>query len=206
MLRVRRKPEWVQAILLGMGTLIGAGTFWYTDIHEPAVSPATLTISPTLEAIGRRGDELLVRASLRVENRSSFRVYVPAFWYTVRGFCYQPRALSPDSYELAVSRWSSGGVQSRFNGPTQGELLVAGRPSPRKDTYFDPASDRRYEELFLVPASRYSALKLEVAYMVAKDITGVDSTHWRMVDHQVGEQVFITTGAVARRATAGASA
>src|SRR4029079_19609970 len=119
--RVRRKPEWVQAILLGMGTLIGAMTFWYTDIHAPAVSPATLTISPTLEAIGRRGGELLVRASLKVENRSSFRVYVPAFWYTVRGFCYQPRALSPDSYELALGRWSSGGILSRFNGPTRGE-------------------------------------------------------------------------------------
>jgi hypothetical protein len=191
--RVRRKPEWVQAILLGMGTLIGATTFWWTDIHAPAVSPATLTISPTLEAIGRRGDELLVRAALKVQNRSAFRVYVPAFWYTVRGFCYHPRALSPDSYEVALSRWSEGGMQSRFNDPTHGELLVAGRPSPRKDTYFDPGSDRQYEELFLVPASHYGALRMEVHYMVAKDITGVDSTHWRVVDHEVGEQVFIAT-------------
>jgi len=190
---VNVRAEWAQALLLGMGTMIAAGTFWFKDIYEPAVTPATLNISPALEMIGRRGDDLLVRASLSVENRGGYRVYVPAFWYTVRGYCFRPRAMSPDSYEAALRTWPGGGMQSRFNEPAVGDLLVAGRPSPRKDSHFDPGSQRHYEELFLVPAGQYAALRMEVQYMVAKDVSEVDSTHWWQADHQVGEQVFLPT-------------
>jgi hypothetical protein len=186
-------PEWVQAILLGAGTMVGAVTFWFTEIHEPSVTPAPLTISPALEAIGRQGGQLLVRASLNIENRSAYRVYVPAFWYTVRGYCFRPRALSPDSYETALRGWREGGVQSRFNEGARGELLVAGRPSPRKDSYFDPGSERHYEELFLVPAGPYGALRMEVHYMVAKDVSEIDTTRWALAGHDVREEVFIST-------------
>jgi hypothetical protein len=191
--RVTVQPEWVQALLLGMGTMIAAGTFWFKEFYEPAVTPATLNISPVLEMIGRRGDDLLVRASLNVENRGTYRVYVPAFWYTVHGYCFRPRAISPDSYAVALRGWSGGGMQSRFNEPATGELLVAGRPSRHKNTHFDPGSERHYEELFLVPAGQYAALRMEVHYMVAKDVSAVDSTHWRQADQQVGEQVFLPT-------------
>jgi len=191
--RFNVQPEWVQALLLGMGTMIAAGTFWFKDIYEPAVTPATLNISPALELIGRRGNDLLVRASLDVENRGSYRVYVPAFWYTVRGYCYRPRAISRDSYAVALRGWSEGGIQSRFNEPAEGDLLVAGRPSPRKDSHFNPGSERHYEELFLVPAGQYAALRMEVQYMVAKDVSEVDSTHWWQADHEVAEQVFLPT-------------
>jgi hypothetical protein len=196
--RVTFQPEWLQAVLLGLGTMVAAGTFWFKDIYEPAVTPATLNISPALETIGRRGDELLVRASLNVENRGSYRVYVPSFWYTVRGFCYRPRAMSPDSYEVALREWRGGGVQSRYNEPASGEMLVAGRPSPRKDSYFDPGAQRHYEELFLVPTNQYAALRMEVQYMVAKDVSEVDSTHWWQAGHEVGERVFLPTHRAAR--------
>lgn len=192
--RINVQPEWVQALLLGMGTMVAAGTFWFKDIYEPAVSPATLNISPALEMIGRRGDELLVRASLDVENRGIYRVYVPAFWYTVRGYCFRPRAISPDSFEVALREWSGSGMQSRFNEPAQGDLLVAGRPSRHKETHFDPGSERHYEEVFVVPTDQYAALRMEVQYMVAKDVSEVDSTHWLLQDdHAVGEQVFLPT-------------
>ncbi|HEV7588670.1 MAG TPA: hypothetical protein VGO40_11205 [Longimicrobium sp.] len=161
-MRVSTKAEWVQAILLGVGTVAGALTFWFKDIYQPAATPATLTVTPALEAIGRRGDQLLMRASVRVENRGAFRVYVPAFWYTVRGYCYRMRTLSPDSFETALRGWHQGGVQSRFNEHASGDLLVAGRPSPRPDSYFDSGSERRYEELFLVPEGRYSALQIRL--------------------------------------------
>ena len=191
--QVNVKAEWAQALLLGMGTMIAAVTFWFKDIYEPAVTPATLNITPALEMIGRRGDDLLVRASLDVENRGTYRVFVPAFWYTVRGYCYRPRAISPDSYEVALRGWRGGGMHSRFNEPATGDLLVAGRPSPRKDSHFNPGSERHYEELFLVPAGQYAALRMEVHYMMAKDVSEVDSIHWWQADHEVGEQVFLAT-------------
>jgi hypothetical protein len=203
-MRIRRKPEWVQALLIGASTLIGAGTFWYTDIHQPAVSPATLTLTPSLETIGRRGNELLVRATLRVENRSSYRVYTPALWYTVRGQCFQPVSLPADSFEAAVSAWSEGGVRSRFNRESPGELLVVGRPSPRKDSYFDPSSERRYEELFLVPRGQFAALRMEVHYMVAKDVSEIATTRWKMEkNHEVHEEVYLRRRGVGYDSVAG---
>lgn len=192
-MRIRRKPEWIQALLIGASTLIGAGTFWYTDIHQPAVSPATLTLTPSLETIGRRGNELLVRATLTVENRSNYRVYTPAMWYTVRGQCFQPVSVPADSFEAGVSAWTEGGVRSRFNTATDGELLVVGRPSPRKDSYFDPASERRYEELFLVPRGEFAALRMEVHYMVAKDVSEIATTRWKMEKNRdVHEEVYLS--------------
>jgi hypothetical protein len=189
---IRRKPEWVQALLIGLGTALGAGTFWYKEIHEPALSSATLTITPVLETIGQQGGELLVRASLQVENRSSYRVYVPAFFYSVRGVCLTPRAISVDSYETAVRDWATGDAESRFNQPPLSELVLAGRPSPRKDTHFDPSSQRRYEVLFLVPLRRYDALRMEVNYMVTKDVSEVEGTRWVMTDsHDFRDQVYL---------------
>jgi len=185
-------PEWVQALLIGVSTLMAAGTFWYTDIHQPAISPATLTMTPALETIGRRGNELLVRATLTVENRSAFRVYAPALWYTVRGYCFQARAQPADSFEQAVGAWREGGARSRFNTESPGDLLVVGRPSPRKDSYYDPSSERRYEELFLVPRGEYAALRMEVHYMVAKDVSEIDSTRWKMEkNREVHEEVYL---------------
>jgi hypothetical protein len=178
-MKIRLKADWVQAILLGVGTIAGAATFWYKDIHVPRNTPATLTITPTLEAIGRQGDQLLVRATLKIENRSDYRVYVPAFWYSVYGECHRPRAISPDSFATVLRDWKEVGVHSRFNDPAAADLLVEGRPSPRMDTYYDPGSERRLEELFLVPDGPYSAVRMKVSYMVAKDTAGIDTTEWK---------------------------
>src|SRR5688572_22336330 len=106
--------------------MAGAATFWYKDIHLPRTTPATLTITPTLETIGRQGDRLLVRATLKIENRSNYRVYVPAFWYSVYGECHRPRAISADSFTAVLRGWQAGGVHSRFNDPAAGDLLAEG--------------------------------------------------------------------------------
>ena len=52
--RVTLQPEWLQAVLLGVGTMVAAGTFWFKDIYEPAVTPATLNISPALQELYAR--------------------------------------------------------------------------------------------------------------------------------------------------------
>jgi hypothetical protein len=187
-MRKSTKSDWVQAVLLGLGTVAGATTFWYTDIHRPAITPATLTMTPALETIGRRGKSLLVRASLKIENRSNYRVYVPAFWYSVHGYCYRPRAMTTDSFAAAVRDRP----QSRYNEDPSGDLVVTTRPSPSKESFFDPGSERRYEELFLVPADQYSALRMQVRYMVAKDIDEIAEIRWtRGTNGEPGDSVFL---------------
>lgn len=191
-LRVETTAEWAQALLLGAGMLLGAVTFWYKEMYLPGVSPATLTISPTLEEIGRQGDGVLIRASVNVANNSAYRVYVPAFWYTVRGVCYAPRAMAADSFAAVLKGWRGGGMQSRFDSASTGEMVAVGRPSPRYDTYYDPGSQRHYEELFVVPAARFSALRMEVNYMLAKDISGIARTEWRADSGRVADVVLIS--------------
>src|SRR5215218_6583250 len=75
----------IQALALLIAAMWGGYTFIYREIIIPARRPAALVVTPTLEAIGRRGDTILARATFHMVNHSASKVYAPAIWYSVRG-------------------------------------------------------------------------------------------------------------------------
>lgn len=180
----------VQALFFGIATIFGFYTFWYKDVEGPKQNPATLAITPVLEEMGRRGNDVLVRASFSVQNESASRVYVPLFWYSVYGHCYSARAASPAAFASATEAAflkpapdaPAATLSARFSAPSPGAVVASGRLWNSTRVYFDPKAARRMEEMFLVPADQFDALQIRVDYFLVKGVEDLADPRWRVLD------------------------
>lgn len=173
----------VQAFALIIAASWGAYTFIYREIIVPARRPASLVVTPMLEAIGRRGDTVLARATFQMANHSDSKVYVPAMWYSVNGLKLEPVALDDTTYlrhnrEEAQKPYAT----ARFSQLTAADVIAVGKVSANVETWFEPGGEQRVEQLLYIPADRYDAAQLQVQYLIAKDIHELKEVRWRATD------------------------
>jgi hypothetical protein len=173
----------VQAVALIIAAMWGAYTFFYREIIVPARRPASLVVTPSLEAIGRRGDTVLARATFEMVNRSAGKVYAPAIWYSVRGLKLQPIALEDTAY-LRQNRDNAQQPYptARFSQFTAADVIGTGKVNGQVEYWFDPGGEQRLEQLLYIPADRYDAAQLTVQYLVAKDVGELKEVRWRATD------------------------
>ena len=173
----------VQAFALIVAAMWGVYTFVWKEIVIPARRPASLVVTPMLEAIGRRGDTILARATFQMVNRSDSKVYVPAMWYSVTGLKLEPVAVDESTYvrqnrQDAQKPWAT----ARFSQFTAAEVIGVGKVSADVETWFEPGGEQRIEQLLYIPADRYDAAQLQVQYLIAKDIHELKEVRWRATD------------------------
>lgn len=173
----------IQAMALLIAAMWGGYTFIYREIIIPARRPAALVVTPTLEAIGRRGDTILARATFHMANRSAGKVYAPAIWYSVRGLKLRPTDTEDTAYlrqngERADSLYST----ARFSEFTAADVIAVGKLAPEVETWYEPDGEQRLEQLLYIPADRYDAAQLVVQYLIAKDVGDVEEVRWRALD------------------------
>jgi hypothetical protein len=161
----------------------GAYTFFYREIIVPARRPASLVVTPSLEAIGRRGDTVLARATFQMVNRSDAKVYAPAIWYSVRGLKLQPVALEDTTYarqnrESAQQPYAT----ARYSQFTAADVIGLGKVNGEVEYWFEPGAEQRLEQLLYIPADRYDAAQLMVQYLVVKDIHELKEVRWKTND------------------------
>ncbi|HYH81927.1 MAG TPA: hypothetical protein VEX86_19130 [Longimicrobium sp.] len=170
----------IQGFALIVAALWGGYTFIYKEIILPAKRPASLVVTPRLEAIGRRGDTILARATFHMVNRSDDKVYTPAIWYSVRGLKLQSVATEDSTYlrqngEAAEKPYAT----ARFSEYTAFDLIAAGKLAAEVETWYDPDGEQTVEQLLLIPADRYDAAQLQVQYLVTRDVRDVKAVRWR---------------------------
>jgi hypothetical protein len=173
----------LQSIALIIAAMWGAYTFFYREIIIPARRPAALVVTPSLEAIGRRGDTVLARATFLMVNHSDSRVYAPAIWYSVRGLKLQPIAADDSTY-LRENRESAEKpyATARFSQFTAADVIGEGKINGEVEYWFDPNGEQRVEQILYIPADRYDAAQLSVQYLVIKDIHELKQVRWRTTD------------------------
>ncbi|HSU13449.1 hypothetical protein [Longimicrobium sp.] len=173
----------VQAFALIVAAMWGAYTFIYREIVIPARRPAALVVTPTLEAIGRRGDTVLARATFQIVNRSDTKVYAPAIWYAVRGLKLEPVATDDSTY-LRQNRENAQlpYATTRFSQFTAVEVIGLGKVNSEVEYWFEPQQEQRVEQILYIPADRYDAAQLQVQYLIAKDVHEVKEIRWRTTD------------------------
>ncbi|HEX6747176.1 MAG TPA: hypothetical protein VF092_07735 [Longimicrobium sp.] len=174
----------VQAFALIVAAMWGVYTFIYKEIVIPARRPASLVVTPTLEAIGRRGDTIMARATFYLVNRSDTKVYAPAVWYSVRGLKLEPMATEDTAY-LRQNRLNAQQPYptARFSQFTAADVIGIGKVSTEMEYWFEPGAEQRVEQILYIPADRYDAAQLMVQYLVAKDIDEVKEVRWRVTDY-----------------------
>ena len=181
--RARVLRDALQAFALLIAALWGLYTFLYKEVIVPRNRPAALVVTPMLEAIGRRGDVVLARATFQMVNRSDSKVYVPAMWYSVRGLKLE----SVEQEDTAYLRLNRENAQkpfptARFSQFTAADLVGAGKVSTEVETWFEPGAEQRVEQLLYIPADRYDAAQLSVQYLISKDIHEVKEIRWRTTE------------------------
>ena len=181
--RARVLRDALQAFALLIAAAWGLYTFLYKEVIVPRNRPAALVVTPVLEAIGRRGDLVLARATFQMVNRSDSKVYVPAMWYSVRGLKLESVEQEDTTY-LRLNRENAQKPYptSRFSQFTAADLVGSGKVSTEVETWFEPGAEQRVEQLLYIPSDRYDAAQLQVQYLISKDIHEVKEIRWRTTD------------------------
>lgn len=177
--RARVLRDALQAFALLIAAAWGLYTFVYKEVYVPRNRPASLVVTPVLEAIGRRGNLVLARATFEMVNHSDSKVYVPAMWYSVRGLKLE----SVDQDDSVYLRQNRENAQqpyptARFSQFTAADLVGQGKVSTEVETWFEPGAEQRVEQLLYIPADRYDAAQLQVQYLISKDIHDVKEIRW----------------------------
>lgn len=85
--------DWFQVFIILFATIIGAYEFIYKDIYKPAIRPTSMNVDGKIELAGKKDGVLMVKSTITAENPSDRRIYVPAFWLTVRGLTFENRVV-----------------------------------------------------------------------------------------------------------------
>ncbi|HEV7588818.1 MAG TPA: hypothetical protein VGO40_11950 [Longimicrobium sp.] len=178
--RARVLRDVLQAFALLIAALWGLYTFVYKEVIVPRNRPAALVVTPTLEAIGRRGDMVLARATFQMRNTSDSKVYAPAIWYAVRGLKLEGVEQDDSTYLRRLSQDAQKPFPSaRFSQFSVVEVLGTGKVSAEVETWFEPGAEQRVEQILLIPADRYDAAQLQVQALISKDVHEVKEIRWR---------------------------
>jgi hypothetical protein len=181
--RARVLRDALQAVALLIAAAWGLYTFVYKEVVVPRNRPAALVVTPILEAIGRRGDTVLAKATFQMENTSDSKVYVPAMWYTVRGLKLEGVEQDDSTYLRQLGENAQQPYPTaRFSQFTGYDLLAAGKVSTEVETWFEPGAEQRVEQILLIPADRYDAAQLQVQYLISKDVHEVKEIQWRTTE------------------------
>jgi hypothetical protein len=182
--RARVLRDVLQAFALMVAAAWGLYTFVYKEVIVPRNRPAALVVTPVLEAIGRRGDTVLAKATFQMENTSDSKVYVPAIWYMVRGLKLEGVEQEDSTYLRQLGENAQQPYPTaRFSRFTGYDLLAAGKVNTEVETWFEPGAEQRVEQILLIPADRYDAAQLQVEYLISKDVREVKEIQWRTTEH-----------------------
>lgn len=178
--RARVLRDALQAFAILIAALWGLYTFVYKEIMVPRNRPASLVVTPTLEAIGRRGNTVLARATFYMVNHSDSKVYAPAIWYSVRGLRLEAMEQEDSTY-LRLNRESAQQPfpTARFSQFSVVDLIATGKVNTEVENWFEPGAEQRVEQILYIPADRYDAAQLAVQSLISKDVQDIREIRWR---------------------------
>lgn len=170
--------EWAQFIMLLFATGWGVYTFVYKETILPSRRPATLTVTATLEELGRNAENVLIRLRVHAVNRTDRKVYVPALWYTVRGLKMGKLSASPEEYRSYVESTPQAEVHARYSAVYAAESVAVGTILRQITDYYEPTDETTNEILFEVPLANYDALEAKAQFFVTRQIDGLSNYQW----------------------------
>ncbi len=168
--------EWGQFAIVLFATISAFYQFIYKERIVPSRRPPVLTIQATLEAVGRKGPLVLVRARVRVANQSDVKVWVPALWYNIVAYRAGDETLSDSTFAPFVRQMiaNKGEAASRYSPPASMQVVAVWHLST---TYFwyQPKDESTNETLFYVPADRFDAVMMQAQMVMTKNGGAIDS-------------------------------
>ena len=172
--------DWLQLALIAFATLWGVYEFVLKDIIRPAQKPTSLELVATLERFGRKDQNLLIRASIEAKNPTDKRIYVPAYWFVVRGYVLSKSAPANiiDKQKLYQPQYDE--LINTYSFVTTNEIVAQKRITYEADSWWEPQDITHNESVFTIPAGKFDFLELSVYYIHTKDNSELENPNWEI--------------------------
>lgn len=177
--RYRDLREWLQLIIISFAAIWGAYEFIVKDLIRPAQRPTALELNIELEQVGREKGNIMVRAGITAKNPTDRRIYVPALWYTVRGYQLSD-AEGPvfDDHKEILGRISGNELISTYSPIEAAEIVAQQRITYDGNSWWEPEDKTRDEAIFAVPRGNFDFLELRVYYLHTRDDSKMGAPIW----------------------------
>jgi hypothetical protein len=172
--------EWTQFGILLFATGWGVYTFVYKETILPARRPATLTVTASLEELGRTEDKALIRLRVHAVNRTDRKVYVPALWYSVTGLKLAEQSTAPEEYRSQIEYAPQAELQARYSAIAAADVVAVGTILNRVTDYYEPTDETTNEVLFEVPLQPYDALQARAQFFLTRETDGLSLSGWNV--------------------------
>lgn len=153
--------------------------FILKDIIRPAQEPTAFDLVATLENVGKKNENILVRASITARNPTDRRIYVPAFWFTVRGYWLFDSTEPVLTNHKSILEMGPGDELISTYAPIESSEIVAQkRICYTGDTWCEPDEKINDEVIFALPEGKFDFLEMQVFYMQTRDNSALDDPIW----------------------------
>jgi hypothetical protein len=158
--------EWLPLAFVVLGALWA----YYEFRFKQRSLRATLAVSSGLEIVARSENHVLLRATVRVVNRTSVTVHVPALWYNVRARKLRARQLDDAEYAAAAAQLTRLEQRvARFSNASTGMVVASQVILGDEDGgFYNPTEETLNESLFYVPEDEFDYLEMKVCFYMLR--------------------------------------
>ncbi|MBI3899495.1 MAG: hypothetical protein HY308_14555 [Gammaproteobacteria bacterium] len=173
--------DWLQTGVLIVGALVGTYQFYLKDVLSPARAPTALDVAARIEKVGEKDGKLLMKVVVAATNPTDRRIYVPAFWFTVRGSRLEGAdAFSTSEFTERVRTGEQ--LVTRYLPNPKSEIVAERRIISDGLAWWEPNDKTNDEAIFTIPQGKFDYLELQVFYLHTRDISVLTTPAWFVGD------------------------
>ncbi len=171
--------EWIKIVLIAFAAAWGSYEFIVKDIIRPAQRPTALDLVANLEKVGKKNKNILVRVRIVAKNPTDRRIYVPAYWFTVRGYRLSDSTTSTNTHDKSILEELRGTeLVSTYSPIISAEIVAQQRITYEGTAWWEPEDKTNDEAIFAVPEGKFDFLELRIQYLHTRDNSVLDIPTW----------------------------
>ncbi len=186
-----RMREWIQLFVMVFVAGWGSYEFIVKDIIQPTQKPTALDIVASMENIGQKNQNILIRVHTIAYNPTDRRVYVPAYWFTVRGHRLSNSTGQVNTnHNLILTNLRGSELISTYSPIESSEVVAQQRIIYANDAWWEPEDKTNDEAIFAIPEGEFDFLELRVNWIQTRDSSVLSDTIWYALEDGGWEAEF----------------
>lgn len=187
-------PYWMkysQLIILIFATFWGVYEFIYKDIIKPSNRPSALKLSAEITEQGTKASMRMVRIQLTTTNPTDRRIYIPAYWFEVKGIILNKSAEKTVQTDKQASTEE---MQTLYSAIEKQDMVAQKMIVSEGLTWWEPKDLTHDEFMFTIPENTYDYLQLHVKYLSTRETDGMNTPRWQQLPDSSWNAQFVVDG------------
>jgi hypothetical protein len=115
---------------------------------------------------------------ITARNPTSRRIYVPAFWFTVKGVSLARADMTATDQAASLARIEGDELVSTYAPSTPSEVVAQRRIVFDKSAWWEPQDKTNDECIFAIPKERFDFLEMRVSYLSTRFGNDIGAVRW----------------------------